>query len=113
MVDLIERAKAAGTLRADFSTEDVPLVLMANAGLVQSAPSIAPVNSQRLVGYLLQAFRADTAAAAGEVPPPVSPRRMQLSLARLSGARPPRRGRPPRPSSESSVPNVPPPEEPK
>ena len=118
MVDLIEQAKAAGKLRADFSTEDIPLLLMANAGLVQSAPSIAPVNSQRLVGYLLQAFRADTADAAGAVPPPVSPRRMQLALARLSGLRPSRRGRPPRRTSdplasESSVPNVPPPEEPK
>jgi AcrR family transcriptional regulator len=109
MVDLIERAKAAGKLRADFSTEDVPLLLMANAGLVQSAPSIAPVNSQRLVGYLLQAFRADTADAAGHVPPPVSPRRMQLSLARISGQRPPRRGRPPRSAlPDRSVTSAPP-----
>jgi len=109
MVELIERAKDAGSLRLDFSTEDIPLLLMANAGLVQSAPSIAPANSRRLVAYLLQAFRADTASAAGEVPAAVSPRRMQLSLARISGQRPPRRGRPPR--SVPSTPNVSPPEE--
>jgi AcrR family transcriptional regulator len=109
MVELIERAKAAGKLRADFSTEDIPLLLMANAGVVQSAPSIAPVNSQRLVGYLLQAFRADTAAVAGEVAEPVSPRRMQLALARISGQRPSRRGRPPRSApAASSVTSIPP-----
>jgi AcrR family transcriptional regulator len=79
LVELIEKAKATGRLRADFVPEDVPLVLMANAGVVAATADHAPESSDRLVGYLLQAFAA---SAADELPPPATPRRMYRALTR-------------------------------
>jgi hypothetical protein len=79
VVDLIEKAKATGHLREDFVAEDIPLVLMANAGVVAATADHAPESSDRLVGYLLQAF---TATAAGDLPPPATPRRMYRALTR-------------------------------
>jgi len=79
VVELIEKAKATGRLREDFVPEDVPLVLMANAGVVAATAEHAPESSDRLVAYLLQAF---TAIAAGDLPPPATPRRMYRALTR-------------------------------
>ena len=66
LVRLVERARAAGVLRADFTTEDIVLLLMANAGLVERADGIAVDASARFVHVLLDGFRAD---AASEGPP--------------------------------------------
>lgn len=79
VAELIERAKATGRLREDFVPEDVPLLLMANAGVVAATAEHAPESSERLVGYLLQAFAS---AAAGELPPPATPQRMYRALTR-------------------------------
>jgi hypothetical protein len=68
VAELIERAKATGRLRKDFVPEDVPLLLMANAGVAATAEH-APESSDRLIGYLLQAFAS---TAAGELPPPAT-----------------------------------------
>jgi hypothetical protein len=40
-VKVIDRAKAAGTLRADFVPEDLPLFLMANAGILAATADAA------------------------------------------------------------------------
>lgn len=66
--ELVERAKKAGRLRADFHREDLVLVLMANDGLVSAEPPTAAAASRRFIAYLLQSFRADNAAP---LPPPV------------------------------------------
>jgi AcrR family transcriptional regulator len=79
VAELIERAKATGCLREDFVPEDVPLLLMANAGVVAATAEHAPESSKRLVGYLLQAFAS---AAASELPPPATPQRMYRALTR-------------------------------
>ncbi|WP_033294466.1 TetR/AcrR family transcriptional regulator [Amycolatopsis jejuensis] len=63
--ELIRRAKEAGTLRSDFALSDLPLILLANGGL-RAGPDAAAA-SRRLVGYLLQSFRAGTAEP---LPPP-------------------------------------------
>jgi AcrR family transcriptional regulator len=55
---LVDRAKAAGKLRADFVTEDMPMFLMANAGVLTATADAAPQAWRRLVGYLLQACAA-------------------------------------------------------
>jgi AcrR family transcriptional regulator len=57
-VELIARAKAAGRLRADFSPEDLVLLLMANAGVVVATADAAPETWRRLVAYMTQAFVA-------------------------------------------------------
>jgi hypothetical protein len=46
-VELVEKAKATRRLRDDFVPEDVPLVLMANAGVVAATADHAPESSDR------------------------------------------------------------------
>jgi AcrR family transcriptional regulator len=79
LVRLVERARSAGVLRADFTTQDVVVLLMANAGLVERALGITAEASARLVHVLLDGFRS-TAATDGPSAP--SPGRMRLAMRR-------------------------------
>jgi AcrR family transcriptional regulator len=78
--ELMEKAKATGRLRTDFAHQDLPLILMANAGVVAATAEAAPEAWRRLVGYLLQAFAAE---AAEPLPEPPTPRQMYRALTRL------------------------------
>jgi AcrR family transcriptional regulator len=53
---LISRAKATGHLRADFASEDLVVLLMANAGVIAATGDDAPDTWRRLVGQMLRAF---------------------------------------------------------
>ncbi|MFF5895484.1 TetR/AcrR family transcriptional regulator [Streptomyces argenteolus] len=64
---LIRRAKDCGRLRRDFDVQDFTLLILANCGATTGAGEDAPAASRRLVGYLLQSFRAEAAAP---LPPP-------------------------------------------
>jgi AcrR family transcriptional regulator len=77
LVRLTERARAAGVLRADFTSQDVVILLMANAGLVERAHGIATEASERLIHLLLDGF---SACAATDGPAGPSPRRMRLAM---------------------------------
>jgi hypothetical protein len=55
-VELVRRAKATGDLREDFVPEDLPMLLLANAGVLAVTGTTAPATSPRLVAYLLQPF---------------------------------------------------------
>ncbi len=79
LVRLVERAHDAGVLRSDFTTQDVVLLLMANAGLVERAHGISAAASARLVHVLLDGFRAE---AASDGPPAPGPRKTQLAMRR-------------------------------
>lgn len=68
LVRLVERANGAGVLRADFTTQDVVLLVMANAGLVERAHGISAQASARLVHVLLDGFRAAAATAGPPAP---------------------------------------------
>lgn len=76
LAELIERAQATGGLRHDFVHQDLPLILMANAGVVTATRDAAPEAWRRLVGYLVQAFAADNTQ-----PLPKAPTRRQMSPA--------------------------------
>lgn len=76
-VRLIERAKAEGTLRSDVVPEDLVLLLMANAGVVQGMGSAAPDGPPRLVALLLDGLRSE---GASELPPPPSPRQVMRAM---------------------------------
>lgn len=71
LVRLVGRAHAAGVLRPDFTTEDVVVLMMANAGLLERSGDISEAASRRLVHLLLDGFRA---TAATEGPPAPSAR---------------------------------------
>src|SRR5215216_6874731 len=81
LTELLERAKAAGQLRDDFAHQDVPLILMANAGVVTATRDAAPEAWRRLVGYLIQSFAAE---AAQPLPDPPTTTQMYRALMRLS-----------------------------
>ncbi|MET9093116.1 helix-turn-helix domain-containing protein [Streptomyces cyaneofuscatus] len=70
---LVRRAKEAGALRPDFDVSDVVLALLANSGVVNGVQPEAGAASRRLVGYLLESFRAE-----GAVRPLPSPVRLEL-----------------------------------
>lgn len=79
-VRLIERATAAGVLRADFVPEDLVLLLMANAGVVQGAGEAAPDAWRRFVGLMLDGFRAE---GASPLPSPPKPRQLMRAMRRM------------------------------
>ena len=81
-VRLIERAQAEGTLRPDLVPEDLVLLLMANAGVVQATGTAAPDGPRRFVALLLDGLRRE---GASELPPPPSPRQVMRAMRGLRG----------------------------
>ena len=59
--ELARRAKASGDLRADFTFDDITLLLMANGGIITDSRHTALAASRRLVSLMLHAFHADDA----------------------------------------------------
>jgi AcrR family transcriptional regulator len=81
LTELLKRAKATGRLRDDFAHQDVPLILMANAGVVTATRHAAPEAWRRLVAYLIQAFATE---AAQPLPAPPTKTQMYRVLVRLT-----------------------------
>jgi AcrR family transcriptional regulator len=77
LVEVMERAKAAGALRADATPEDVVVILQANAGVVTRAHAAAGQASRRLMHLLLDGLRAEASTAGPTAP---SPRRMRAAM---------------------------------
>ncbi|MEU6913835.1 TetR/AcrR family transcriptional regulator [Streptomyces olindensis] len=83
VVQLIGRAKAAGRLREDFTPEDLVLVYMANAGVVNATGDTAPDAWKRVVALMLQSFEAP---ARGPLPDSPEPRALYRAMLRASQA---------------------------
>jgi AcrR family transcriptional regulator len=75
--ELLEAAKQSGDLREDCTAEDVAVLLIANAGIIERAGAVAGDASERFVALALDGLRAEGATPA---PPPVSPRRLLNAL---------------------------------
>ncbi len=83
-ITLIERAKAAGKLRADFVGEDLLILLIANAAIVHVTRDQAQRASRRLVALAIDAFgRVDTSP----LPAPPSTAEMATAMRTLAHAR--------------------------
>jgi AcrR family transcriptional regulator len=82
-VRLVTEAKATGRLRADFFPQDLPIFLMANAGVISAAGDAAPGAWRRLVAYLLQACAAEHAEP---LPAPPPARAVYRALQQISAA---------------------------
>jgi AcrR family transcriptional regulator len=80
-VRLIERAKSEGSLRIDFVTEDLVVLLMANAGVVQGSGDAAPDTWKRFVTLMLDGYRSSSASP---LPPPPTSRQMIRAMRRLA-----------------------------
>ncbi|WP_030980596.1 TetR/AcrR family transcriptional regulator [Streptomyces sp. NRRL S-1824] len=66
-LQLIARAKDSGHLREDFTSQDLVILLIANAGVVNFAGDAAPNTWRRFVALLIQSFQAP---ARGPLPDP-------------------------------------------
>lgn len=86
-LELIARAKSTGQLRLDFAPEDLPILLMANAGVVAATGDAAPDAWRRLVVYMLQSYAAQPARTQ-ELPAAPSPRALYRAMIRLTARRP-------------------------
>lgn len=89
-LELIARAKKTGRLRPDFTPQDLPILLMANAGLVAATGVAAPDAWRRLIGCMLQAY-ASAPARTGTLPPAPSPQALYRAMIRLSRTSPEKR----------------------
>ena len=58
---MIERAQAQGTLRADFTPEDLPLVFWTGDRVIEATAAVAPDYWRRYLGLLLDGLRAEAA----------------------------------------------------
>lgn len=82
--ELVARAQAAGTLRQDFVSEDILMLLLAHAGVVASSGALAEQFSARLLAY---ARDAATAAGPRPLPPAPSPAQVYRTLMRQHESR--------------------------
>lgn len=71
-------------MRADFSHQDLVMVLMANEGVISATGDAAPNTWRRLAAYLIQSFAAE---AAKPLPDPPKPREMYNALLRMQSPR--------------------------
>ena len=80
-VRLIERAQAEGSLRADLVAEDLALLFMANAGVVEVTRGAARDAWRRFLGIILDGLRSDRASP---LPAPPTPRQTMRAMRRLA-----------------------------
>ncbi|MET9760409.1 helix-turn-helix domain-containing protein [Streptomyces sp. NPDC006372] len=80
-LDLIARAQDSGHLRDDFTSRDLVLLLMANAGVVNATGDAAPDAWRRLVAWMIQSFRAP---ARGPLPDPPEDAALYQAMLRAS-----------------------------
>lgn len=83
--ELMDRAQEQGTLRRDVTVDDIRLLLLANAGIVDATFGVAPDAWRRVLGITLDGLRAE-----GRSPLPTAPSRRQVLRALVGATRRPR-----------------------
>ena len=73
---LVRRAQDEGTLRADFTAEDLPLLFWASDRIIDVAGGVAPEIWRRHLGFVLDGLRCDTARALAQ--PPLTEEQLRL-----------------------------------
>ncbi|WP_328439841.1 TetR/AcrR family transcriptional regulator [Streptomyces sp. NBC_00444] len=89
-LELIGRAKDSGRLREDFASQDLVLLLVANAGVVNFAGDTLPDAWRRLVALMIQSFEAP---ASGPLPDPPEDDALYEAMRRAGQANTPSRER--------------------
>jgi hypothetical protein len=85
VIEFIDRAKAAGKLRGDFVGEDLLLLLIANAAVLNVTRRDAPNSSRRMAALFLEAVSTRRSRAA--LPDPPSSEEMLRAMTRLATTR--------------------------
>lgn len=80
-VRVIERAQADGTLRADIVAEDLALLFMANAGVVEITRGAARGAWRRFLAIVLDGLRSEGASS---LPAPPTPRQTMRAMRRFA-----------------------------
>ncbi|MFF7702817.1 SbtR family transcriptional regulator [Streptomyces lydicus] len=80
-LELIGRAKDSGHLREDFTSRDLVLLLMANAGVLSATGDAAPDAWRRFVAWMIHSFQAP---ARGELPDPPEDAALYEAMRRAS-----------------------------
>jgi AcrR family transcriptional regulator len=62
LAELVARAQAQGALRADFSADDLPLLLWGGDGVIEYGSSASPQIWRRYLGIVLDGLRAEAAS---------------------------------------------------
>jgi AcrR family transcriptional regulator len=83
--ELSRRAQVAGALRRDFVPEDLVLLLMANAGLIQRTHRHAPQAWRRFLALMIDGLRADAASSCPPAPDADSLERSMRAQAKSMG----------------------------
>jgi AcrR family transcriptional regulator len=83
LIELIARAKATGHLRDDFTDRDLPILLMANAGVIAATGDAAPDAWQRLTGHMLRSYAAPSAPLP-PLPDAPQPRALYRAMIRIT-----------------------------
>jgi AcrR family transcriptional regulator len=78
---LVERAQEQGTLRADFTPQDLPLLFWSSGRVVEATAKVAPGAWRRYLGLMLDGLRAEAATPLPE--PALTP----AQVTRAQGAR--------------------------
>ena len=78
LAQMVERAQEQGTLRRDFTPEDLPLLFWSAGRVIETTGKIAPGAWRRYLGLLLDGLRAEAATPLPE--PPLT--RAQITRAR-------------------------------
>jgi AcrR family transcriptional regulator len=79
---LVERAQAQGSLRSDFTPEDLPLVFWTSSRVIEVTAAVSPELWRRHLALLLDGLRADAAR------PLLQPALTEAELARVTTRRP-------------------------
>jgi AcrR family transcriptional regulator len=93
LIAVIDRAKAAGTLREDFVGEDLVLLLIATAAVMHVTRTDAPEAWRRFVALALESFSTRGSPQTGPahtepaLPDPPSTAQMTRAMIRLAGER--------------------------
>ncbi|MFD7204332.1 TetR/AcrR family transcriptional regulator [Streptomyces sp. NPDC059893] len=80
-LELIARAKDSGDLREDFTSRDLVLLLMANAGVLSATDEDAPGAWRRPVAWMIQSFKAP---GRGPLPDPPEDAALYQAMRRAS-----------------------------
>lgn len=83
---IIERAQRAGTLRPDFTPDDLPLVFWSTQGLVRATAGVAPDAWRRAIGFILDGLR--TGAAHPLPVAPLTPDQVHEAMLQLGERKP-------------------------
>jgi AcrR family transcriptional regulator len=88
---LVERAQAQGTLRADFSATDVPLLAFVLASAAEYAGSVKPDIWRRYLGLIIDGMRASRDGVSALPVPALTPMEIERSMRAHSERAPARR----------------------